>query len=361
MRWWGWLIVALTGLAVLGWALMNTFRAEIGMALFERQVQTQVGIDPSADLPDGLHVYLCGTGSPIPDPSRAGPCVGVLAGKSAFIFDTGSGSMRNLARMGFPIGSTRNAFLTHLHSDHIDGLGELMLQAWVGGSRSTPLPVSGPEGTRDVIAGFVAAYSVDATYRTAHHGEEIANSQGFGAVADEISFAPGRRQTVVHEAGGVTITAFLVDHEPVAPALGYRIDYGGRSVTISGDTVSNDMVRLVAKDTDLLIHEALNRDMVLLMSDAAKSNDNMAVAKILSDIVDYHATPQEAAAVAEGAGARALVLTHIVPPVPNRFLNAAFLGDARNAYSGRLLMGEDGMVFSLPAQSDGLSLKQRLD
>lgn len=361
MRLLGWVTGLLTVVLAAVWLSWSLLRADIGMTLFERQVKAVAGTDQSAGLPNGLHVYLCGTGSPIPDPSRAGPCVGILAGKSAFIFDTGSGSVRNLAGMGFPVGRTRKAFFTHLHSDHIDGFGELLLQAWIGGNRTTPLPVGGPAGTGDVIGGFVTAYSLDAAYRTAHHGEEIASSQGFGAVAEEIAFADGKRHTVVHEAGGVTITAFLVDHEPVSPALGYRIDYAGRSVTISGDTVSNDSVVLMARETDLLIHEALNRDMVLLMADAAKGNGNNALAKVFADIQDYHASPEDAADIAERAGAGMLVLTHIVPPVPNRFLNAAFLGEARNSYSGRIVVGEDGMLISLPVNVDNVSIRKQLD
>ena len=361
MRLFGWIVAALAVVMAAGWLAWLALRADIGMTIFERQARDMVGTDPSAALADGLHVYLCGTGSPLPDPSRAGPCVGILAGQSAFVFDTGSGSIRKLARMGFPVSRTRTAYLTHLHSDHIDGLGELMLQAWVGGGRETPLPIAGPAGTATVVDGCNTAYTVDAPYRTAHHGEEIAPPQGFGGAAREISMGAGQAHKVVHESGGVTITAFLVDHSPVEPALGYRIDYGGRSVTISGDTVHDENVILMARDSDLLIHEALNRDMVLLMAEAAKANGNNALAKIFADIVDYHTSPAEAADVAERAGAGMLVLTHIVPPLPSPLLHAAFLGDARDHYSGRLIIGEDGQLISLPAREGTISVEQRLD
>ncbi|RIJ26925.1 MBL fold metallo-hydrolase [Henriciella mobilis] len=356
---WGGGIVAVVIIA--GWGALRLLQADIGMTLFERQAKEIVGTDASAALENGLHVYLCGTGSPLPDPSRAGPCLGILAGQSAFIFDTGSGSMRKLARMGFPMGQTKAAFLTHLHSDHIDGLGEMMLQAWIVGSRSTPLPIYGPVGTQQVSGSFVSAYQIDSQYRVAHHGEKVANPQGFGLAAEEIEFEEGRRQKVVYEAGGVTITAFLVNHEPVEPALGYRVDYAGRSVTISGDTIKDDTVILMARDTDLLVHEALNRDMVLLMADAAKNNGNSSLSKIFSDILDYHASPAEAAEVAESAGAGMLVLTHIVPPLPSRFLYPAFLGEAPDRFSGDVVVGEDGMMVSLPANKQTQSLRQLLN
>ena len=191
---WGGGIVAVVIIA--GWGALRLLQADIGMTLFERQAKEIVGTDASAALENGLHVYLCGTGSPLPDPSRAGPCLGILAGQSAFIFDTGSGSMRKLARMGFPMGQTKAAFLTHLHSDHIDGLGEMMLQAWIVGSRSTPLPIYGPVGTQQVSGSFVSAYQIDSQYRVAHHGEKVANPQGFGLAAEEIEFEEGRRQKV---------------------------------------------------------------------------------------------------------------------------------------------------------------------
>ena len=134
---------------------------QIGEWLFERTVASTVGVDRSAALPDGLHAYVCGSGSPMPDADRAGPCIAVLAGKQGFVFDAGSGSIRKLGRMGFPMNRLDAAFLTHLHSDHFDGLGELMLQAWIAGGRGTPLPIYGPEGTERVVNGMIEAYTID--------------------------------------------------------------------------------------------------------------------------------------------------------------------------------------------------------
>ena len=120
----------------------NLFKKQIAGVLFDRVIENRVGLDRTADLPDGLHVYLCGTGSPMPDESRAGPCLGVLAGQRAYVFDVGSGGVRNLGSMGFPINRLEAVYLTHLHSDHLDGLGELMVLSWVGGSRTCLLYTS---------------------------------------------------------------------------------------------------------------------------------------------------------------------------------------------------------------------------
>jgi len=238
---------------------------------FNRLVSNNVGVDRSANLPDGLHVYICGAGSPLPDPKRSGPCIGVLAGQHAFVFDAGTGGTRNLGPMGFPMGRLDTIFLTHLHSDHIDGLGEMLLGSWINSGRSTPTPVSGPIGTAKIIDGFNMAYHLDSTFRTAHHGENIANSGGFGGHAKEIDLAGD--SLVVFDENDVKITAFKVSHEPVTKAFGYRIDYKDRSISISGDTAFDPNVAAASKGVDVLFHEALNMDMVKVMQNGAEASD----------------------------------------------------------------------------------------
>ena len=353
-------VVGLILLLVLTGGTFKVFQGRIGASVFERMAGRLVGLDQTATLEDGLHVYFCGTGSPLPDPERAGPCLGVLAGDKALVFDTGSGSLRKLMRMGFPVGETDRVFLTHLHSDHIDGLGEMMLQAWIAGSRTTPVQISGPEGTGVVANGFMSAYRTDAGYRTAHHGIALANPSGFGAEVTEISLPSDGAVTVFSE-GGVRVQAFLVNHEPVEPAFGYRIDYKGRAVTISGDTVRSAAVTEVAKGSDLLIHEALNREMVAVMSAAAARNGDAELSRIFSDILDYHASPSEAAETAQAADVEALVLTHIVPPLPMPMLYPAFLDGAGDKFDGKMEIGEDGLMISLPAESDRIVRRNLLN
>ncbi|MFN4025237.1 MAG: MBL fold metallo-hydrolase [Hyphomonas sp.] len=350
---WGLAVILLILLGLLG--IRQVFAVQIGEAAFRRAVQQNVGQDPSAALPDGLHVYLCGTGSPLPDPSRAGPCIGVLAGTRAFIFDVGAGSMRRLSRMGFPTGRTEKLYLTHLHSDHFDGLGELMVTAWVGGSRAAPLPVAGPSGVEEITAGFNAAYRIDSTYRTAHHGPAVANPEGYGLVPEIIRLpaGPGGRAVLLDE-DGLSITAFAVGHAPVEPAFGYRIDYKGRSAVISGDTIYSENLVRMAADTDILFHEALHPGMVAEMSKAAGSAGAAPLSKVFADILDYHASPVDAARAAEEAGAGHLVLYHIVPPLPSKLLHPVFLDGTRSAYGGPIEIGEDGSVYSLPAGSGAI-------
>ena len=325
---------------------------------FNRLVSENVGIDGSAALADGLHVYICGAGSPLPDPKRSGPCIGVLAGQQAFVFDAGTGGSRNLGPMGFPVGRIETIFLTHLHSDHIDGLGEMLLGTWINGGRTTPTQVAGPVGTSKVVEGFNSAYELDSTYRTAHHGDDIANPAGFGGAATE--FATDRDSLIVFDKGDVKITAFKVSHEPVSPAFGYRIDYKDRSISISGDTAYDSNIATASKSVDVLFHEALNMDMVKTMQTGAQANDNPRMAKIFGDILDYHTSPVEAAKIAKAANAKELVLYHIVPMLPNDALIPMFVKGADEEFDGRITVSEDGTIIRLPSGSDAIMYEQGL-
>ena len=339
--------VVLFGLAA---ASFFMFQRQIGEIMFRQAVAENIGRDRAAELPDGLHVFVCGSGSPIPDPDRAGPCLGVVAGSRVMVFDAGSGGPRRLSRMGFPVGRIERVYLTHLHSDHLDSLGEVMLQAWVGGSRKQPLPIAGPEGIGEVVGGFNAAYRIDSTYRTAHHGAAVADPAGFGGVAEVIPAPTGPGNTaVVLDEGDLRITVIAVDHKPVSPAFGFRVDYKGRSVVISGDTTYSADLVAASKGVDVMLHEALKPEMVAEMRDAAAAKGVNNIAKVMGDILDYHASPEDAARAAKDAGAKSLVLYHIVPPLPSAMLNAAFLGDAPGIFSGPIKVAEDGLLISLPA------------
>lgn len=349
MSWKNKAILVLLGLAVAAFVGTKSYQAHIGQALFERGVSARVGGDALAGLPDGLHLGLCGTASPMPNAERAGACTVVIAGKRVFVVDAGEGGARNIQLMGIGPGRIERLFLTHFHSDHIDGLGPMMLLRWTGSAATTPLPVHGPAGVEGVIAGFNAAYVTDNGYRVAHHGADIVPPSGGGAAA--MPFTLEGNSAVVFDDGGIKVTAFKVDHDPVSPAVGYRFDYKGRSVVISGDTAKSASLVAASKGADLLVHEALQPKMVTAMTKAFEAKGMKSTAKITRDILDYHASPEEAAEAASAAGVKQLVLTHIVPPIPSAFFYPAFLGDAPKRFSGPIVVGEDGMLFSLPAGS----------
>lgn len=352
--------LALLGLILLGALAAWAMRATIATRLFERAVEANAGVDRSASLPDGIHAFLCGSGSPLPDADRAGPCIGVIAGHDAFVFDTGSGSVRKLLRMGFPAEKLQAAFLTHLHSDHFDGLGELLLQAWIGGSRNAPLPVYGPEGVAEVVGGLRQAYDIDHEFRIAHHGPKIARPAGYGGAPFVIPEPQGSPPVAtVWERDGLRIMAIRVNHMPVRPAFGYRIDYRGRSLVISGDTAYSPDLARAASGADVLFHEALQPRLLKDMEQALDRRGRRGAAQIMRDIPGYHTTPEDAARVAKAAGVRALVLYHLVPAVP-RAIEPAFLGNARSVFDGDLEVGRDGLLVSLPAGGKTISFDHLL-
>lgn len=342
--------------AVLVVAAAFVFQKQIGAILFQRAAQQVPGRDQLASLGDGLHVGLCGTGSPMINPRRAGPCNVVVAGDQVLVVDMGENGNRNLNLMGISAGDVDALLLTHFHSDHIDGIGPLMLYHWTRGARTAPLPVHGPEGVEQVVAGFNGAYALDHSYRIAHHGEEVVPRSGGGAVARPFTMAGAT--AIVKQGGGLTVTAFKVDHDPIKPAVGYRFDYRGRAVCISGDAAKSANLIATCKGADLIIHDALQPRMLKNVEAAFAAQGNANTAKIFHDIQDYHATPEQASDSAKEAGARMLVLSHLVPPLPFAYLYPAFLGDAESRFDGKIVVGEDGMLFSLPPASETIERKK---
>lgn len=333
----------------------------IGLALYERAAAARVGRDATKALPDGLHVALCGTGSPLPNRDRAGACNVIIAGKHMFVVDAGEGSARNIALMGLPIARIEALFITHFHSDHIDGLGQVMLLRWTGSDNTAPLPVYGTPEVNAVIGGFNAAFATDNGYRTAHHGAAIANPASAGATPHAFALpGSGKGDTVaVYDTDGVRVTAIRVNHTPIADAVGYRFDYKGRSIVLSGDTAAAPALDAAAKGADLMIREALQPALVQALTKGLEAKGATKTAQITRDIIAAHSTPEVAADSARAAGVKHLVLSHLVPVLPSRFFYPAFLGDAKTHFTGPITVGEDGMLFSLPVGSRAID-KSRL-
>jgi len=302
---------------------------------------------------DALRVLLCGTSAPLPHPARAKACVAVFAAGRFWIVDTGPESWNNLALWrvdGKRIGAV---LFTHFHSDHIAELGEFNLQTWIAG-RPAPLRVFGPPGVERVVAGFQEAYALDTGYRIAHHGAEfLPESIGrMQPIAIDATSAPA----VVLEENGLRITAFPVDHRPIVPAYGYRFDYRGRSVVVSGDTAKSATLIAAAHGADVLVHEAQANHLIAMIGDAATAAGRPRIAKIMHDIPSYHTSPVEAAEAANEAGVDLLVLYHLNPPPPSWVAERVFLRGVADVRPKGVVLGDDGTVVELPAGSDAIAV-----
>lgn len=299
---------------------------------------------------DALRVLVCGSSSPLPDAARAKSCTIVIAGGKFYIVDTGPESWSRLARWRLPGERIGAVFLTHFHSDHIAELGEFNMFTWVAG-RPAPLPVYGPLGVEQVVAGFTEAYALDQTYRTAHHTSALMPPETWPMRPMTIALEDGGGAAVALDDGALKVTMIGVSHDPVDPAVGYRFDYKGRSVVISGDTVAHPPLASAAKGADVLVHEAMAMHMIEKIGEWAADAGNARLAQVMTDIADYHTSPVDAARIANEAGARLLVLSHLAPATPNIVAEAIFTRGMDDARDGDWVLAHDGMLIELPLGS----------
>lgn len=340
-------------LAAIGYGALR-FVPAVQDFVISRMITQGMAVDRSALLvDDALRVIVCGSGSPMPDPNRAPSCYIVIAGGKLYLVDTGAGSTSRLVRWRIPLANLQHVFLTHFHSDHIGDLGEVNMQSWAAGRR-TPLKVHGGPGIEQVVGGFNMAYAPDSSYRTAHHTEAympIAASVMRASLAanDDGSPFTGMQGRVVFTDGELTVTAFAVDHAPIVPAYAYRFDYKGRSVVFSGDTVKTPSIVQFGAKADVLINEAMAMDVVGMMSQIAGERGNDGLSHLLHDTLDYHASPQDAASMADEAGIGHVVLSHLAPPMPQWIAEIMF---ARGVSStSDIHVAFDGMLIELPLGS----------
>jgi ribonuclease Z len=297
-------------------------------------------------LTDGkLHVIICGSGSPLPDPERAGSCVAIVAAQQVILIDIGPGSWRKATIARVPGPALSAVLFTHYHSDHIGDLGEAMTMSWANG-RAAALDVYGPPGVDRIVRGFGEAYELDGQYRVRHHGGDVVPPKAHAMVAHVIDVPGAEERKLVFQKNGVSVFAFLVDHRPIEPAYGYRIEYRGRSAVVSGDTSYSENLVRHAAGADLLLHDAMLKSFITMAS-GAMAKGQPRTAGMLRDILGYHASVQDAAKAAEAAHVDTLVLTHLVPVPSAAGGEKAFVQGAGDIFKGKLLVAHDGMRFDL--------------
>jgi ribonuclease Z len=299
--------------------------------------------------PGRITTVLCGTASPLAQGSTQS-CTAIFVNGLFLVFDAGDGAMSSMTQSGLPIGDLDAVFITHFHNDHYADLGEVVELSWILGRRHI-LPVHGPTGITQIVDGFQSAYELERIYRTAHHGEELMPPEW--APSEAVEFAPPADDTavVVFEQSDVTVSAFRVSHPPVVPSVGYRIEYAGKSIVISGDTVRTTSLLENSRNADLLVAEVMNMEIVEVMEEVSRELGNTFNAKILVDVRDYHMGVDEVGALAEEADVARLALTHLAPKLPvKRLMKTLYRDPVESIYSGELFVGEDGMeiVISVP-------------
>jgi len=282
-----------------------------------------------------FRVTLLGTGDPIPRTDRFGPSTLVQVGGQTLLFDVGRGAATRLVQMNVPLRSLDATFLTHFHHDHLIGLDDVWMTGWLPppfGRRSEPMEIWGPTGTANLLSSLEKAFELNTSIRIP---DELLPPDGIKLVANEFS-----EDGIVYEKDGVVVRAFTVNHgELIKPAYGYRVDYDGRSVVLSGDTRFDRNLIAVAKGVDLLVHEV-----------ALASDELLASSEQFRRIVAHHTTPEEAGIVFAEVNPKLAVYTHFVilrcPTIPEAPLSS-LIPRTRTNYDGPLVLGEDLMSFDI--------------
>lgn len=290
-----------------------------------------------------LRVILCGTGTPQVRSPRGQACTLVSAGGRLFLFDAGENTLRNLESSYVPVSGISDVFITHWHSDHFNGLGGVINHSWLNG-RKTPLTVYGPPGVEDIVASYAKIYALDIDYRHTHF---VAQPELATARAQTVKIPSDAESVTIYERDGVRIEAYRVAHQPVEPAYGYVVRYAGKKVFISGDTRVADIYLPAMQDADLVVHEAINREMIQRAAKVLTEDGRTQDALPTLHVLDYHADTLQLAEMAQRADVKHLVLTHLIPNPSNFISRWLFTRGMSDIYSGELTVGEDGMQISL--------------
>lgn len=281
-----------------------------------------------------MSVILLGTGVPIPNPARATACTAVIAGDRLFLVDTGRNCVVPLNQTG--ISGVAGVFYTHYHSDHFIGLGEILLDLGIDGV-DVSVPIRGPVGAIEVVDSIIAAYRLDLDYRITHHGDKFGERAMQPVVTEH---GPG----VVLEENGLIVTMFTVCHAPIEPAVGYKFEYKGKTVVVSGDTTVCAEFAEASRGADLLVSEVESAVILNPALAMVRRGSNARQAEMLEEAMEYHAEALELARMAQDVGVKKLALTHLFPSIPpSDQMEARFTQGMSDLYDGPIFVGRDGM------------------
>lgn len=302
-----------------------------------RHIFLLIAIVSLAEAQTPFKVTLLGTGAPVPSIERFGPSILVEAGGKRLLFDCGRGASQRLWQLKVPLGQIDALFLTHLHSDHVVGIPDVWLTGWIPavyGRRANPLHVYGPDGTKDMMDNLAKAFAWDISTRSKEK-----NKADSGVLVNAFDVKEG----FIWEKDGVKVTPFTVRHADfIEWALGYRIDFEGHSVVLSGDTRYSENLIRFAKGADVVVHEV------------AAANNQSTQSALVNQILGFHISPEEAGKVFEQVKPRLAVYSHIILLTPDPSIPPPTVDDlivrTRKTYNGPLQVGEDLLSIEIGGQ-----------
>ena len=302
--------------------MTKSFLTKIAAAIFLFLLAPSGGLTQSEPLgpANKTEIVMLGTGTPRPQPDVWGPATAIVVGQKVFLVDAGVGVERRLAAANLPTNGVTAAFITHLHSDHVLGLPDLIFTSWVYG-RSRPFPVYGPPGLARMTHHFYAAFAEDITIRT--EGLERAPRDGYRVDVHEI------RPGVVYDRDGVRVTAFKVAHGEWRNAFGYRFDTPDRSIVLSGDTSPSEELVKMATGVDVLIHEVQPSNI--------KSIPGRPDWDFATYVSRYHTTAVQLGQIAARAKPKLLIVYHNARRAPS----SEILADIRRSFTGPVVIADD--------------------
>ncbi|MDF3821757.1 MBL fold metallo-hydrolase [Leptospira sp. 96542] len=330
-------------------------------SLADRLVKKQI-IKNIADTPernwlndDKVHLITIGTGSPRAEETRMQSSTAIIADGNFLVFDAGAGTSIAAERQHLPLDKMNAIFITHFHSDHIADIPMMVNSSWRVG-RKHHLPVIGPEGTVKIVDGFNQFMSFDAMYRS-KNGDGLSGMPYAKAIGKEILTPKEKVKVLLFEGlNGLKVYGFTVSHSPVEPAFGYLIVHKGKSIVISGDTRKSENLEHFAENADILVHEALNKEILKKFLEITKEHpDDISIqtaAVTAVRVMDYHSSPLDAAEIAQNAKVKTLIYSHITPTLgpflARTFITKPmFLDGVSDVYGGEVIIAEDGFHYEL--------------